>query len=380
MGKANEIMLGPDRWIKFGLQLQVWADSAQDSVIDANGNDGGYVNNFFLRRARVLLASQIMKGVSVFFQLDDPNYGKSAGNAAGKNLAGFILQDAWGEIKIAEDSLILQAGLILVPVSRQLLQSTTTFLTLDIGNTTGTASAPTQELNTRDWGLGLQGFLLDDHLQWRAVVASGIRNPPLTAPAAVGAQNSPRVAGYVQYEFFDTEKVTFVYAGYNFGRRKILGVSAGFDFQKGSTHDAYWAASANAFLSWPLNGPDPKVGDEIAALVQFLHFDGGNGSTPPNPTAAIPTQNDLLVEAQYYNKDLSLGVFGKFETRMPTDEAQKPANHILWFGGGLRYFVKENNLNFTLAYNRAQYPDAASGPGGRNGTNQFTLQIQFYYF
>src|SRR5262249_14973783 len=256
-----------------------------------------------------------------------------------------------------------------------------TFLALDTGNTTGTAGAPTQELNTRDWGLEFQGFLLDDAFQWRLLIGAGIRNPPLTAPAAVGSQNAPRVTGYVQYNFFDVEKTTFVYAGYNFGRKKILGVSAGFDFQKGPEHDAYWAASANAFLSWPLNGPDPKGGDEVAALVQFIHFDGGNGSTPPNPTAAIATQNDILVEAQYYNNDLKGSVFAKFETRMPSDEAQKPANHILWFGGGLRYFIKDNNCNFTLAYNRAQYPDApSSGAGARNATNQFTLQVQFYYY
>src|SRR5262249_29617080 len=116
------------------------------------------------------------------------------------------------------------------------------------------------------------------------------------------------------------------------------------------------------------------------ASLLYLHFDGGNGSTPPNPTAAVPTQNDIDAEVQYYNHDLQGSVFAKFETRMPTADAQKPANHTLWFGGGLRYFVKDNNCNFTLAYNRAQYPDGASGPGGRNATNEFTLAAQFYYY
>jgi SAM-dependent methyltransferase len=372
MGKTHEIMVAENVWIKIGLQAQVWADSSQDSN-KQNGDDGGYVNNLFLRRARMLFGMQVLKNVQIFFQTDSPNLGRATGSGAAgtKNLAGFILQDAWGQIKF-DQALYLRAGEIIVPLSRQLLASTTTFLTLDVGNTTGTASAATGELNTRDYGVEITGFVLEDHLQYRLGVFSGLRNAPGVAPAPVtlGATNAPRVAAYVQYELFDPEVSTFVYGGQNFGKKKILAISAGFDFQKGNDVDPYYAFSGNVFLDWPLSGEANKAGgDTISALIQYIHFKGSE--TAPS----IAEQNDILAEVAYYNKDASIAVFGKFEGRFLA-QGDNPLNQ-LWFGGGIRYIVQENICNFTLAYNRMQL---SNKPDTRNDTNEFTLQMQFYYY
>ena len=64
--------------------------------------------------------------------------------------------------------------------------------------------------------------------------------------------------------------------------------------------------------------------------------------------------------------------------RRVTDDALKAANNTLWFGGGLRYYIKENTCQFAFAYNRAQFPDADSSV--KEGTNEFTLQMQVYYY
>src|SRR5262249_52419067 len=87
-----------------------------------------------------------------------------------------------------------------------------------------------------------------------------------------------------------------------------------------------------------------------------------------------------LAEVGYFNKDTKLSVFGKFEMLRVTAEAFKPANRF-WFGGGVKYHLFENYCNFTLAYNRQQFPDApTSGAGAKNSTNQFTLAAQFFYY
>ena len=371
MGPNREIRIMENMWVKFGLQAQAWFDSLQDSAV-VTGGTRGYVNNLFLRRARMLFGAQVMKNVAVFFQTDNPNLGKTLGNAAGKSFGTFILQDAWGEVKL-HDALIIHGGLLIVPFSRQLLASTTTFWNIDIGNTTGTASAPLGQLNTRDTGFELQGFVLEDHLQYRVGVFSGLRNPPLTMPNGVGGQNSPLFATYIQYNFFDVEKTTFVYGGHNYGKKKIVGVAVGGALQKGPEHDPFWAGSINLFAAWPLSGEANKDGgDEIGGLVQFIHFNGQDTA----PT--LPNQNDLLVEVGYYNKELSFGAFGKFEMRRVTDEALKAAQNTFWFGGGLRYYIKENNCQFAIAYNRAQFPDADSSV--KKGTNEFTFQMQVYYY
>ena len=53
----------------------------------------GYQQNFFLRRARIIVAGDVGKDVSFFFETDDPKLGITP-----KNLAtGFIIQDAMME-------------------------------------------------------------------------------------------------------------------------------------------------------------------------------------------------------------------------------------------------------------------------------------------
>jgi hypothetical protein len=70
---------------KFGVQGQVWADENQSP------STGGYSQNLFLRRARLLVGGEIGNNLTFFLQTDDPNLGKTP-KALG---AGFLLQDAF---------------------------------------------------------------------------------------------------------------------------------------------------------------------------------------------------------------------------------------------------------------------------------------------
>src|SRR6266851_2092386 len=68
---------------RLGFQLQTWADWTQDQVSE------GYSASFFLRRVRFILAGQLGRDVSFFFQTDNPRLG-NAGTGTGtppKNLA-----------------------------------------------------------------------------------------------------------------------------------------------------------------------------------------------------------------------------------------------------------------------------------------------------
>ncbi len=383
MGKSHEIMVAKDVWFRFGLQAQVWADWLQSST-RVNGSDGAYSQNMFLRRARFIAAAQFLKNVNVWFQFDAPRLGQAlAGGTTDAPTAtkrfnaqdggGEILQDAWGEIKLAGDALMLEVGLMVIPFARNELQSTTTFLTLDIGNTS--ALVPNTS-GTRDLGFELKGYLLEDHLEYRAGIFSGARQPVNATAGNPVAHNFFRLTGMLQYDVFDVEK-GYVYAGHNFGKKKILAVNAGFDFQKNDAPqtDAYFALSGAVAVAWPLAGEgNPKGGDEIAGLLQYYHYDGG-GTT--GAAASLLKQDDFLGEVAYYNKDLGLSVFGKFEMQHFSDDAAK-ANNTLWFGGGIKYYIFENLCNFTLAFNRAQFPDADSNV--KNGTNELTLQAQVFYY
>src|SRR5215468_2818136 len=370
VGRNREIILGKGSWLRFGGQLQAWIDYVQTST-----KAGGYSLNFFNRRARFIAAATFFDDLFIYVILDAPRIGQAvqSGTAmapvVNKFGTGALVQDMFGEIKLYGDQLLLAGGLMFIPFSRHVLGSSTTRLGID---TAFTGALVPNTSGSRDTGFQLKSYLLDDHFEIRVGVFSGSRQ------AANGdnpvAHNAPRVTGFVQYNFLDPEK-GYVYPGYNFGKKMVLGVSAGFDFQKNDSPqtDAYSAFNAVVYGSYPLAGDASKDGgDEIAFEAMYQHFDGGG------TTGAVPTlfkQNDVNVDAQYYNKDLSLGVFGKFEMQKFDDP--NTAGDTFWVGGGLKYFVREAYCNFTLAYFRAIFPNK---PATRNDTNELTLQLQVYLY
>jgi hypothetical protein len=52
------IRVSEHTFFKVGLQAQAWADFAQDSTMQADGSDGGYVRNLFFRRVRLIAAAR----------------------------------------------------------------------------------------------------------------------------------------------------------------------------------------------------------------------------------------------------------------------------------------------------------------------------------
>jgi hypothetical protein len=382
MGKSREIMLGPDTWFRFGLQAQVWLNY-QQSPNRVDGEDGGYAYDMFLRRARLLVVAQFLKNLSGFFLLDSPNLGRTAVTTVGedtvvsKGFAPATVQDLFATLKVAGDAFTIEGGLFIPGFSANGMQSTTSFRGLDVA---AVAAVVVQTATSvlRDVGLQAKGYLVGDHLEYRLAVVSGLRQGADGADPA--GRNSPLVSGRLQYHLFDTEK-GYVYSGYTFGKKRYLAVGGGFQFQKasdvaGESLDAYSALSAGVWGNWPLSGEaSPDGGDELAFIGEVYRYDGGE------TFVNIAEQNDLLVEAAYYNKGANASLFARFEMQQFADDAvgeSGVAGNKRWFGGGIKYFLAENSFNFTLAYQRIQFPDADDD--AVNATNQFTLQMQAFYF
>jgi len=96
-----------------------------------------------------MIGGNIGNNITFFFQTDDPKLGLSpAGTAATKTLTtgnatspGFLIQDAWAEYKV-NTHLQLAAGEMLVPSSRQNLQSTLSYYTVNISAVSTVNNAP----------------------------------------------------------------------------------------------------------------------------------------------------------------------------------------------------------------------------------------------
>ncbi len=337
---AQIVVRNEDVTFKFGVQGQLWADWTQDS-----SGTQGYQQNFYLRRARLIVGGDIGKDIDFFIETDDPKLGINPKNLAG----GFILQDAFLEWKPLKQ-LQVDGGLMFVPFSRNSLQSTLSYLTLDISPMSTVTNASTQSSALRDVGFQLKGYLAHDRLQYRVGTFDGERD--------ANGRNSLRAAAYLQYDFFGRE-TGYLFTGTALGKQKVLAVDAGIDRQ-----GSYRGYSANIASDTPVNN-----GDEVAAQFQFYHYDGRTKFT------AIPDQNDFLLEAAYYLHRVKLQPFTKYESQafVAAANASKDINR---FGLGANYYIHGQNLKWTCQYLRA-LPQNGSP---LKPSNEFTLQLQLMYY
>lgn len=333
-----------DVTIKFGIQGQFWADWTQDATAASAGAQG-YQQNFYLRRARLMMGGNIGENISFFFQTDDPKLGITPKNMA----TGFVLQDAFMEYKV-NSHLQIAGGEMLIPFSRQGLQSTLSFYSVDISSVSTVNNTALQQSALRDMGFQARGYFLHDRLQYRGGLFAGERDS--------NGRNALRQTLYLQYDFFSPEK-EYAYAGTALGKRKILAVDVGGDKQS-----SYRAYSANIANDTPVRG-----GDEVGFNLQYLHFDGRQKFT------AVPDQNNFLAEAAYYVHKAKVQPFARFETQrfVTAVNNTKDINRI---GGGLNYYIRGQNLKWTMQVLRA-LPQNGSPI---RPSNEFTLQMQAFYF
>ena len=359
---------------RLGFQLQTWAEYLQDPISQ------GYQQSFKIRRVRLLAAGNIAKDVSFFFQTDNPNMGATVGTATKALNSGFLVQDAFGEWRVfGNDQFILDVGKMLMPITRNSLQSTSSHLALDGGTFTFLQSAGLQGDAGRDLGFQLKSYLAGDHLEIRGGIFDGFRAPANTAGA--GSRNSMRFAGRVVYNFFDTEK-GYVPVGTNLGKRKILAIGGGFDTQ--STYNDY---GGDFMIDWPIGPTDAAKGQNaFTAHVDYQHFDGGcdlnAAGTAHLSNCLLPTlfeQDELFTDVGFYFVDLKLQPFLRFEWNGFKEDIDQFRNSRRYMGG-FNYYVAQQNLKLTAAFERIVPNVKGAATWKQKNTNHFVLQVQFLYF
>jgi hypothetical protein len=400
IGPSREIKLADNTWFRFAVQVQTWAQARQDRLT-TNTTDGSYGYDFFCRRCRFFTTGSVVKNVFFNFLFEASNVGKADLVTGAKTANVPAVLDAYGQVKFT-DAFWLSAGSILLPLSRNGTQPTTTYLSLDNANIDTT---PVLQGNTnvlRDLGFQANGFFVDNHVEYRLGVFQGSRQPANGAAQTAG-HNPPRVVASLLVNFWDPE-VGYVNGGHYYGSKKVLGLMGNFDYQvfrkdapglpapgttanqpAGTDKNAYYGFSAAAFINYPLAGVGrPTGGDEIVGLAQFGYYDGGFRASPvglptnPGTYPNVLKQTNYLAEAAYYNHALKFSVFGKFEKRKISDDyiaALKAASNQSWYAFGLKYYIAPANLmNLTFQYERVQNDDAPSTQQG--GVNNFTIAWQ----
>jgi len=409
LGPSREIKLAEFTWFRFGAQVQAWYRVAQDRIIQADGGDGGYAMDFYCRRCRFFATGSVVRNVYFNVLFEAGNFGRvdpapSPNQATGAKTNGTPqILDAYGQVKFA-DAFWLSGGSILMPLTRNGLQPTTTYVSIDNANVDTTAVGQGNSFVLRDLGFQANGFFLANHLEYRAGVFQGSRQPSITTQSA--SHNAPRFVGMLSWNFWDTE-TGYVNGGHYFGAKRVLGVMANADYQvfrknapglpapgstvnqpAGTDKNAYYGLSGAIFLNLPLSGsPSPRGGDELVGLLQFGMYDGGfRQSAAGAPTNAgtyplVLKQTNYLAEAGYYNHAGHFSIFGKFEKRKISDDYVAPlkiASNQTWIAFGVKYYVAPFNfMNFALQYERINNDDAdLQTTPHQGGTNNLTFQMQ----
>jgi len=338
-----QIKVGDNTLIRFGILAQGWADSAQDATTKK------YVENLFIRRIRFLVGGQISPNVSFFYETDNPNLGKAvvSGSTTTKTISsGFITQDAFVEWKpTGKNTFMIDAGLMLPPLCRNCVESAATLLSLDYGAYSFVESAGTQSVVGRDTGFLAKGYLAGGHLEYRGGIFQGFR--------ASGSRNAFRGTGRIMYNVFDTE-TGYTWPGvYLGGNKKVLALGGGFDKQRG-----YKAYSADVFTALPF------AKNELNGELTLLHFDGGKFIT------SIPNQRDATAQLGYYVAGLKVMPWIRFEKKdvhhTNTGDENRQQAGVTWYPSG-------HNFNVKGAYSRVD-------PRVGNKTNEYTIQMQFFYY
>jgi len=336
-GAQIEIKVNENVNFKLGVLGQFQGDWLEDPAADAT------TQNVFIRRFRLMFGGQVARNVSFFAETDVPNLGKVL--ATGKNISpGVVMQDAYGEFR-PRDEFMLDAGLMFVPFSRNSIQSAATLLPIDYGANTFNQSAATQSLVERDTGFQARGYLLASRLEYRVGAFQGARD--------ASSLRSLRSAGRVQFQFLEPEATGFFYTGTYLGTKKVLAVGAAFD-----TQSDYTAYAADAFLDHPL-GPGA-----ITAQFDYNRFDGDV------TFQTLPKQDVVLVELGYLVKPWRVTPVFQLTRRNLVnthvgDQTQWSVGANYWWAG--------YNANVKAAYGRIE-------PRGLASQNEFTVQLQLYYF
>jgi hypothetical protein len=305
--------------------------------------------NLFVRRFRVLFSGNLGERWSFFFETDSPNLGKgnpNPGPATGAKEAGDVfIQDAYVTYTHTNE-FKMDAGMIMLPHSRNGTQSAATLLAIDYGPYTFLDSGPGGERVGRDYGVQVRGYPAKQHLEYRLAVSQGIRGPEATNPL--------RVTGRLVYYPFGAE-TGFFYAGTFQGTKKQAGFGGGFDIQ-----DESRIYSADVFFETPTAGKTQG----LTLQANWMRYDGGSF------IPALPEQDAWLVEAGYHLLNHRLTPFVQFQARDFARPATLDQNHLQV---GAAYWMAGHQRSLKFSVGRLNVT-------GLPSRVQVLAQLQIFYF
>jgi hypothetical protein len=351
-----------------GVTLNLGAQLQMQALANENGDASGsrWSADVFARRTRLLVNGDVGRNVSYLLQLDNANFGKF-GNYTGRA----IVQDAWigwaPTGSAGPDVVFIDAGILLIPISRHILESTTNFITADVhADSFRLTGNPFPGL--RETGVQARGWLLDKRVGFRGGVYEGTR--ALTVPGT-DRRSIPQVAGFVNVDVLGSEEGSWLYGTYKWGTEAILSVSMSGLYQSRAVKGALLPstpasfadqklASAGLYLDWPV----PRASELVFEAVGYSSRNGaGSADTGVGFFADLGFRRRWVapyVSYEYFRAD-DCPAAATSEQCSPGRPGQAHAADSRNAKVGLNVFFNKNlnHLDLELGFNHGQ---SAYGP------------------
>jgi hypothetical protein len=298
-----------------GATLNVSIQVQTQAQLNQNGTPDGTGTSFdvYMRRTRLLVNGDINQNFSYLLQIDNANFGKW-----GNFTPRAIVQDAWvgwapGGIT-GGTVIYFDAGILLIPISHHLLESTTNFVASDVQTDIFRFAGNTFQ-GLRDTGIQVRGWALNKKIGWRGGIYEGLtpgspilgaapinlNGVPAAAPLGACLQTPSNVAtsatscltphrmpmfgGYVNVDLIGSEEGGWLYGAYKWGKDPIVSIHAADNYQSlavrnlnGNLNDMN-VLNVGAYANLPIGG---EASELVAELELYKNNNGSNTANTGN--------------------------------------------------------------------------------------------------
>ena len=280
--------------VSFQIQPQFLINEAGAPAGDGPSYD------IYPRRTRILVNGDLGPNFTYLVQVDNANFGKW-GNFTGRA----IVQDAWvgwAPTGITGGTVFyIDAGILLVPFSHHLLESTTNFITADVQ--ADAFRFPGNALPAfRNTGVQIRGWALNKKVGFRGGAyegyspATGLTGAPAnvnstvtpgavctttTPGSCVTPKRNPMLSGFVNFDVIGSEEGGWLYGAYKWGKDPIVSVGLAANYQSQATKNAFGSlADIKVFAAdMYINLPMTEAAELVAEGTAYLN---GNGTGSAN--------------------------------------------------------------------------------------------------
>ena len=347
---AMEVYKNDDFKLKAGFWGQAWYQTVSDGRdTDGDGEQDSDIYDTLIRRAYFYAGADYRDIASMFIhvagdRIDQDYMHDRPSLGLGSNL---VVRDAWVNINIWKKMVRLQIGRMYVPLTRNYgTTSTKSLLALDLnwsqGGIRGGIFYPSKV--GRDDAVCLWGNVLEDRLQYRFMLGEGIGNDD------VNPGDHPRFAGRLSWAFMEPETSWFN-AGTYLGKKKVLTVGVGWDFQSdldyGSPNRTYDYAAYTVDVHW--DQPIGPGAGAVSAEAAYIHVNNGPNSINYTHFTRGDNADIVSMKAGYLLpwRPVSFGFQPVFHYEYIDGQGGDGTNI---FGGGVNWFLygQANKLSFDI--------------------------------